>query len=81
VASKRKITPRQYTETATGIRLSVHEKLCAERMQTLIDSIKDLRKDVNDLKATVNKGKGMIALLVFLGGVAATILGYLKLKF
>jgi hypothetical protein len=59
----------------------VHEKLCAERMQTLIDTIKDLRKDVNDLKATVNKGKGMIALLVFLGGVAATILGYLKLKF
>ena len=59
----------------------MHEKLCAERMQTLIDSIKDLRKDVNDLKATVNKGKGMIALLVFLGGVAATILGYLKLKF
>ena len=36
MASKRKITPRQYTETATGIRLSVHEKLCAERMQTLI---------------------------------------------
>jgi FtsZ-binding cell division protein ZapB len=33
-----------------GIRLSSHEKLCAERMKTLIDAIKDLRKDVNDLK-------------------------------
>jgi len=72
---------KQYSETATGIRLSVHEKLCAERMKTLIDTMTDLRKDVNDLKATVNKGKGMIALLVFLGGVAATILGYLKLKY
>jgi hypothetical protein len=80
MTKKRKII-KQYSETATGIRLSVHEKLCAERMKTLIDAMTDLRKDVNDLKATVNKGKGMIALLVFLGGVAATILGYLKLKF
>lgn len=80
MTKKRKMI-KQYSETATGIRLSVHEKLCAERMKTLIDAMTDLRKDVNDLKATVNKGKGMIGLLVFLGGVAATILGYLKLKF
>ena len=64
----------------TDIRLSAHEKLCAERMKTLIDAIKDLRKDVNDLKNTVSKGKGMVAVLVFLGTLIAALAGWLNFK-
>jgi hypothetical protein len=30
----RKITPAKYGELATGVRLSSHEKLCAERKGT-----------------------------------------------
>ena len=32
---RKKITPKQYTELATGVRLSAHEKLCAERMKQI----------------------------------------------
>ena len=31
----RKLTPKQYADVATGVRLSSHEKLCAERMKVL----------------------------------------------
>ena len=76
----KKITTKRYVDQATGIRLSLHEKLCAERMTTLVKSIETLSKDVSDLKAHLNKGKGMISLLVFAAAVAATILGFLKIK-
>lgn len=78
---KRKITSvKQFAEMSTGVRLSQHEKLCAERMETLIESIKDLRKDVNELKINVAKGKGAVAVLVFLGTVIATVIGFFQYK-
>ena len=36
---RKKITPSKYAELSAGVRLSSHEKLCAERMKTLNDSI------------------------------------------
>ena len=77
---KRKVTPKEYTEYATGVRLSAHEKLCAERMNRLIKSIDNLRKDVNDLKDNVSRGKGIVAVLVFLGSIAAAVIGVLSWK-
>ena len=77
---KRKVTPKEYTEYATGVRLSAHEKLCAERMNRLITSIENLRKDVNDLKDNVSRGKGIVAALVFLGSIAAAVIGVLSWK-
>ena len=74
--TRKNLTTRKYAELSAGVRLSSHEKLCAERMKTLIDSIKELRKDVNDLKITVSKGKGMVAVLVFLGTFIAAIAGW-----
>ena len=44
-----------------GIRLSSHEKLCAERMALLIKSIDALKKNVDELKIQVAKGKGAVA--------------------
>ena len=67
-------------EQSVGIRLSSHEKLCAERMKNLISSIERLEKKVDTLSDSVSKGKGIVAVLVFLGGLAATIIGYLNFK-
>ena len=78
MAKKRKITPRQYNELATGVRLSSHEKLCAERMKQIQEAIKDLNKEVKSLRQEVSKGKGAISVLVFLGTIIAGIVGFLK---
>jgi len=77
---KKKITSKAYPEIAAGVRLSAHEKLCAERMKNLLTSIERLEKKVDTLQDSVSKGKGIVAVLVFLGGLAATILGYLNFK-
>ncbi len=78
--ARKKITPKQYTELATGVRLSAHEKLCAERMKNIQDSIKELFKEVKSLRTEVSKGKGAISVLVFLGTVVAGIIGFFQLK-
>jgi len=77
---RKKITPKQYAEVAAGVRLSAHEKLCAERMKNLKTSIKRLEKKVDALQDNVSKGKGIVAVLVFLGTVAAGVLGYFNFK-
>lgn len=67
-------------EQATGVRLSAHEKLCAERMKQIQEAIKDLNKEVKSLRVEVSKGKGAISVLVFLGTVIAGIIGFFQLK-
>ena len=62
-----------------GIRLSSHEKLCAERMKNIQDSIKELNKEVKLLRNEVSTGKGIVKVLVFLGTLAATIIGFFNL--
>ena len=63
-----------------GIRLSSHEKLCAERMKNIQDSIKELNKEVKLLRNEVSTGKGIVKVLVFLGTVAATIIGFFQFR-
>ena len=63
-----------------GIRLSSHEKLCAERMDNILKSIERLEKKVADLSDNVSKGKGMISVLVALGTIAAACIGYFNFK-
>jgi hypothetical protein len=64
--------------SATSVRLSAHERLCAERMQTLIKTIDELRGDVKDLRSDMNKGKGVIAFLIIVGGLVGSVLAILK---
>jgi len=64
--------------STTSVRLSAHEKLCAERMAQLIKTIDELRSDVKDLRTDMNKGKGVIAFLIIVGGIVGTIVGLLK---
>ena len=80
MTKKKKIIPRDYAEVSAGVRLSAHEKICAERMKNLILSIERLEKKVDTLSDSVSKGKGIVAVLVFLGGLAASILGYLNFR-
>ncbi len=69
---------KQKTTSATSVRLSAHERLCAERMQTLIKTIDELRGDVKDLRSDLNKGKGVIAFLIIVGGLVGSVLAILK---
>jgi len=77
---RKKITPTQYAEVTAGVRLSAHEKLCAERMKTIQDSINELKREVKSLRTDVSTGKGMVKVLVFLGTIVATIIGVLNIK-
>jgi|TARA_Y100000296_G_scaffold55410_1_gene63593 hypothetical protein len=75
---KKIITSKEFSEMSTGLRLSTHEKVCAERMKTLFKAIDEMRIEVKQLRSDVSKGKGAINLLILLGGLAGIILGFLK---
>tara|TARA_X000001382_G_scaffold98996_1_gene73401 strand:+ start:368 stop:604 length:237 start_codon:yes stop_codon:yes gene_type:complete len=76
----KKITPKKYAELSAGVRLSSHERICAERMKVLHESINELKREVKSLRQDVSKGKGAISVLVFLGTLVATIIGVLNIK-
>jgi len=78
--ARKKITPKQFGEVATGVRLSSHEKLCAERMKALHESINELKKEVKSLRQDVSKGKGMVQVLVFLGTIVAGVIGFFQYR-
>jgi hypothetical protein len=76
----KKLTSKQYADVATGVRLSSHEKLCAERMKALQEAIKELKTEVKALRTDVSTGKGMVKVIVFLGTIVATIIGIFQFK-
>jgi hypothetical protein len=73
-------TAKSYVQESVGIRLSSHEKLCAERMKKLDESIRELNSEVKQLRQDVSKGKGAVSLLVFLATIIATIIGVFQFK-
>ena len=75
---RKKITAKEFVEQATGVRLSAHEKLCAERMKTLNDSINELKREVKSLRQDVSKGKGAVAVLVVIGNSRSFYCWFLK---
>jgi len=74
----KKLTPKMVADQATGVRLSSHEKLCAERMKSLHEAIKELKSEVKALRTDVSKGKGAISVLVFFGTLMAGLVGFFK---
>lgn len=72
----KKLTSQQYADVATGVRLSSHEKLCAERMKVLNQNINELSKEVKSLRQDVMKGKGAVSALILIGSFIAAIIGY-----
>ena len=77
---RKKITPKVYAEYTAGVRLSAHEKLCAERMKQIQTSINELNKEVKALRTDVSTGKGMVKVIVFLGTIIGTIVGIFQFK-
>ena len=63
-------------EDHNGIRISYHEKVCAERMKTLFKSIDEMRKDIRALKEDMARGKGAAAIIIFIGGLIGSIFWY-----
>ena len=76
----KKLTSKQYADVATGVRLSSHEKLCAERMKALQVSISELNKEVKALRTDVSKGKGAMSVLVFLGTLVVGCIGFFQFR-
>ena len=75
---KKIITAKEFSQMSTGIRLSTHEKICAERMKTLFKSMDEVKREIKELRTDINKGKGAINFLLILGGFVGLLLGYLK---
>ena len=80
MARKKVLSSKEFVELSTGVRLSSHEKICAERMKQIQDSIKELNKEVKSLRNEVSTGKGMVKVLVFLGTIVATVIGVFQFK-
>ena len=74
----RKKSLKQGIEDNNSIRISYHEKVCAERMKTLFKAIDEMRTDIKELKSDVNKSKGGFRVLLLIGGAIASLLGYIK---
>ena len=75
-----KKTAESLVNASLGIRVSSHEKLCAERMKQLIKSIDELNKKVSKLSDDVSRGKGAVAVLICLGSIAAACIGFFQFK-
>jgi|TARA_Y100000289_G_scaffold22142_1_gene21469 hypothetical protein len=69
--SKRKT--KSNIEDANGIRISYHEKVCAERMKTLFKAIDEMKSDIKSLKEDMNRGKGAAAIIILIGGLIGSI--------
>ena len=77
---KKKITPKDFSEVATGVRLSSHEKLCAERMNNILKSIDEMKKEIKSLRQDVSMGKGGLKVILALGTLIVGIIGFFQFK-
>ena len=76
----KKLTSKQYGEVATGVRLSSHEKLCAERMNNILKTLEEMKREVKSLRQDVSMGKGGLKVILTIGTLIVGILGYLNFK-
>jgi hypothetical protein len=71
---------KQFADEATGIRLSSHEKLCAERMNNILKSIDEMKREIKSLRQDVSMGKGGLKVILTIGTIVVGILGYFNFK-
>lgn len=72
----RKLTSKQYADVATGVRLSSHEKLCAERMNNILKSIEEMKREIKSLRQDVSMGKGGLKVILAIGTLIVGIIGF-----
>ena len=76
----RKNNLKQFADEATGIRLSSHEKLCAERMNNILKTLEEMKREVKSLRQDVSMGKGGLKVILTIGTIVVGILGYFNFK-
>ena len=76
----KKLTSKQYADVATGVRLSSHEKLCAERMNNILKSIEEMKKEIKSLRQDVAMGKGGLKVILTLGTLIAGCIGFFTFR-
>lgn len=77
---RKKITPKQFSEVATGVRLSSHEKLCAERMNNILKTLEEMKQEVKSLRTDVAMGKGGLRVILAIGTLIVGIIGFFQFK-
>ena len=77
---RKKITPKQFNEVATGVRLSSHEKLCAERMNNILKTLEEMKREVKSLRQDVSMGKGGLKVILAIGTLVVGIIGFFQFK-
>ena len=77
---RKKITSKDYAEVSAGVRLSSHEKLCAERMKTLNESINELKREVKSLRQDVSMGQGGLKVILAIGTLLVGIIGLFQFR-
>jgi len=50
------------------------ETITANQIEIILYELRDLRKEVSELKSFMNKSKGTLAVLLFLAGLLATVI-------
>ena len=76
----KKLTSKQYADVATGVRLSSHEKLCAERMENILKSIEEMRREIKSLRQDVSMGKGGLKVILAIATLIVGIIGFFQFK-
>ena len=76
----KKLTPKQYADVATGVRLSSHEKLCAERMNNILKTLEEMKREVKSLRQDVSMGKGGLKVILAIGTLVVGIIGFFQFK-
>ena len=72
----KKLTSKQYADVATGVRLSSHEKLCAERMNNILKTLEEMKREVKSLRTDVSMGKGGLKVILAIGTIIVGIIGF-----
>ena len=70
----------KFADVATGVRLSSHEKLCAERMENILKSIDEMKKEIKSLRQDVSMGKGGLKVILAIGTIIVGIIGFFQFK-
>ena len=80
MAKKKLNQVQMYAEQTTGVRLSSHEKLCAERMNNILKTLEEMKREVKSLRTDVSMGKGGLKVILAIGTLVVGIIGFFQFK-
>lgn len=80
MARKKLNQVQMYAEQTTGVRLSSHEKLCAERMNNILKTLEEMKREVKSLRQDVSMGKGGLKVILAVGTLVVGIIGFFQFK-